>query len=106
MTPELGTISHGTMRLPDVIPCFLAALWSIDPQRHDALIAAQPSGTRARMQRPHILDSDPWWRSDDADELLVDLFDALDGVAPEGTYFGAHEGDGSDYGFWPIEEEE
>ena len=40
-----------------------------------------------------------WWNSDDAAGLLESLFDTLDSYSPEGYYFGAHLGDGSDYGF-------
>ena len=37
---------------------------------------------------------------DAASELTHDLFDALNDIAPDNHYFGAIEGDGSDYGFW------
>lgn len=33
-------------------------------------------------------------------ELAEDLMDFLNRIAPSGWYFGSHEGDGSDYGFW------
>jgi len=37
--------------------------------------------------------------------LLDDCHNLFDDIAPEGTYFGAHEGNMSDYGFWSYEEE-
>ena len=36
-----------------------------------------------------------------ASELIDELADALQAYAPAGAYFGSHEGDGADFGFWP-----
>src|SRR5690606_2906706 len=47
-----------------------------------------------------------YFLSEDAMWDLEWLFDALNEFAPEGTYFGTCEGDGSDIGFWPIEEDD
>jgi hypothetical protein len=33
------------------------------------------------------------------------LWNIIDGIAPVGCYFGAHPGDGSDFGFWESDEQ-
>jgi hypothetical protein len=98
-----GTVSHGTMRNVDLIPAFLEVLQQCN----------SPAWEQLQMQ-PHPLPpsyalEDPgsdWWHSEEADYFVEELFDALDACAPEGHYFGAHPGDGSDFGFWPSEEYE
>jgi hypothetical protein len=40
-----------------------------------------------------------------SDILNEDMFDFFNKIAPEGTYFGSSEGDGSDFGFWEIQQE-
>ena len=87
---RLGTVSHGTMRAEHLIPAFMSALDTLDPRRA-AGIAADPENAAI------IADPD---EHEYADEFVSDLFDILDEYAPKGAYFGAIEGDGSDYGFW------
>ena len=45
-----------------------------------------------------------YYESDDAQFDLEWLFDELNTFAPPYFYFGAHPGDGSDYGFWLSED--
>ena len=92
MTTEIrGTIIAGTMRAEDLIPAFFDALEQLDPSDAEAL----------RVTYPH-------WDQDceAAEYLLESLFDALNEHAPEGCVFGSHPGDGADFGFWEMEEEE
>ena len=83
MAYEIGTVSHGTMLASDLIPAFMREL----PASH-------------RLRQDYDANG---YNAAEEDDLLDALFDALDSLAPEGTYFGAHPGDGSDYGFWPNE---
>ena len=83
MNPQIGTISHGTMLPEHLIPAFMAEL----PAVHRLRIDYEQHG----------------YHESEADDILEMLFDELEHIAPEGTYFGAHPGDGSDFGFWPVE---
>ena len=92
-------VSKATLRLQDLIPAFLSALRERDPAAYAQIMV---SGAIPA----HALEDDDadWWQSDDAHFLLDELFDALNETAEEGEFFGAHEGDGSLFGFWSVEE--
>lgn len=102
---SFGTISHGTIRTPDLLDAFATELeWQV--QRNADYFQ---SSDDARLQRDHLLalvwearEVDP--ESDDADYMVNEsLPDALQQFAPAYSYFGAHCGDGSDFGFWLSE---
>lgn len=89
----IGSVSHGTMRDEDLVPCFLDVVEELGSK--DKCIKA----IRKRMRR------EGYWESDDVGYDLEELYDLLNELAPDGYYFGAHPGDGSDYGFWENEPE-
>lgn len=114
----LGTVSHATMRDEDLIPCFLSALQDIlasitgmiaghigdNPEALPILRATHAMVDRTTAYVAEWLEHSPEWESDEADEILSELFDQLEEFAPTGFYFGAHPGDGIDYGYWESEE--
>jgi hypothetical protein len=87
-----GTISHGTLRAADLLAAFA--------DEYERLV---PFNSRALVGEARAVDPD----SEEADEIIYALIDALDACAQrEGNYtFAAHEGDGSDFGFWPVDDE-
>ena len=97
---ELGTVSHGTMREEDLIPCFADLLEELAKKANrleDFATLLQEAGAYIEGVKDETVDPS---------DILNDLFDALEEFAPESCYFGANEGDGSDYGFWAIDGEE
>lgn len=97
-----GTVSHGTMREEDLIPCFLDTLKELDPKAYEAIrndddnkpifdwLYAEEEGAEY-----------PEWTSDFLWETVAD---ALQNCAAPYFYFGSHPGDGCDYGFWLVED--
>ena len=96
------TLIHGTHRACDLIPVFLG------------VIENTPEYTQIMQTNNYNLkvifdcsadENDERWESDDMCYFLnEELFNILDSYAPEGYYFGAHQGDGSDFGFWVTDE--
>lgn len=96
-------VSENTLRLQDLMPAFLDTLQELAPA-HYAQLTTLPFG----FIPAHAMedDDDDWWASEEAQWRFEKLFDLLDEYAPEGTYFGSHEGNGACFGFWTHEEEE
>lgn len=90
------SVSHGTLRDEDLIPAFEGVLDTAGveydrPAAVDKLLEGEPLTDNELEEVGYYLNET--------------LFDLMNGIAPEGTCFGSHPGDGSDFGFWEIEEE-
>ena len=87
-----GSVCSGSLRDRDLISAFADEL-----RRLQGVL--EPSELVGRCRA--ALEGADEIAEDEASALLDELFDALDALAPEGHYFGAHPGDGVDFGFWP-----
>jgi len=91
----LGTVSEGTLRPEDLVKSFAS--------EYERL-----GGIQSNIRHfNNVIDGNNLSASHE-EELswaLEDLFDLLNKLAPEGCYFGAHEGDGALFGFWKTEEQ-
>lgn len=97
MATITGAISSGTMRTQDLIPTFLSTLDQLDHAEYVKLAKQYREGLANSKQG-----YDAYYESDACAWLMEALYDALDDCAPDGYYFGAHEGDGACYGFWEV----
>ena len=107
---SMGSVSHGTLRSQDLVESFYNELeWQL--QRQD-----RTPEDREEIDKLHYVlgdCGDECWDADgnvvDNEELLSEwinetLIDALNQFSPAYCSFGAHEGDGSDFGYWPCME--
>jgi len=92
-----GSYSEATLRDEDLLNAFFSALESVDPAKYRETLA----GCAETYTAEDGLIDDEF-----AGELVEELIDLLNAYTPEGCYFGAHEGDGADFGVWPIEDDE
>lgn len=92
-------ISTDTLRPQDLIPAFLDAVRKYAPEHYAAMTVAPFGPIPSYVQDEG--DESPWWASDEAADTLWRLQDVLEDHAPEGYYFGAQDGDGACFGFWP-----
>lgn len=97
---SFGTVSHGTLQTGDLLDSFASEL-----EYHVQRNAEEWCSDAGRKERDRFMalignarETDP--EDEFASEIVDELFDALQQFAPPYAYFGAHEGDGSDFGFW------
>lgn len=96
---EAGSISHGTLCSEDLIAAFSAELNAL---AEDHELVAEANAVLLLHGLGYSVMSD----GDAASELVSELQDALNEHAGPGLYFGAHEGDSSDFGYWPVADED
>lgn len=100
---ETGVVSEGTLRNQDLIPRFMDAVRAHAPDHYTGMVAQAFGPVPAHAMED---DDDWWWESEQAAWLLDDLITILEDHAPEGTYFGVHDGDGACWGFWALDMED
>jgi hypothetical protein len=104
---SIGSISHGTLRTVDLLETFTEEL-AYHMQRNFKLLPFDEYARLVKLTeeaRNVDVDADTQDAAADADEIITELQDALNAFAPPYCYFGAPEGDGSDFGFWPCHDQ-
>lgn len=113
---KFGSVSTATLRTEDLLSAFISELeWQT---RRNGEFFSDPANFAQRDRLNNLVgeaqdcfaengtDIDEE-KQDLADELVNEtLPDALNFFAPPFAYFGAHYGDGADFGFWPQNIEE
>ncbi len=104
---SLGSISHGTLRPEDLLSMFISELeWHI---LNNGNFFCLPENRQQRDSLNNIVgDAQDCFaedgesiKEDEAHYSIENLTEALGLFAKPYCYFGAHYGDGSDFGFWP-----
>lgn len=108
---SLGSISHGTLRTEDLLSAFISELeWQMS-RNGEYFSRAENIGERDNLanligEAQDCFSEDgneiDEAKEDEASELVNEtLPNVLNGFAGPYQYFGTHEGDGSDFGYWP-----
>lgn len=100
--PPVGSVSSGTMRPEDLVPCFMEILREYSPEEYQRI--ASDIAAEFDLALCELHDGHPAWRSEFMTWILnEDIWDAMNDIALDGTRFSTRSGDGADWGYWPIE---
>lgn len=108
------TVSSGTLRTEDLISSLSAELarfydhtpelvresraWTASPLDWASLDYCEVDWEEVSDDDLESVIGEPYHAR--GPELVQDLFNELNELAPEGWFFGAHPGDGADFGWW------
>ena len=85
---QLGSISTGTLRTDDLLRAF-------------GNILEQLTESSFLTRNAYRLTTMNHASQQECDDVIAELEEALQELCPPFVYFGAHPGDGADFGFWP-----
>ena len=101
-----SSLSHATMLTEDLIPAFMDFLKTVADQ-------CEISATRLYAIVVEVNDLEmeettgygTYYKDSETASYILneDIWDLLNEIAPVGAIFSAYTGNGSDYGFWPLE---
>jgi hypothetical protein len=105
---ELGSISTGTLRPEELLPCFLDFLDTLVEKGtfsagadHPAEVAEVGKLQDALGDMERRMETEGYWDNTDAvSEDLDFVTSRIEERVPSFCYFGAHDGDGADFGVW------
>lgn len=92
---KVGTISHGTLRTEDLLDAFSTELSYL------AKGVDHPGNRQTYDELVYEAQNISFESDEEASNVIDSLIDCLNELAPPYCYFGAIDGDGSDFGFWP-----
>ncbi len=95
--PPLGTVSSGTLRTEDLLDAFEFYCRTYGGKEGKKLAREY---ARLGDTADTLADRDAV--QEEADGLLEDMTRNLEDIAPDFAYFGTLEGDGAEFGFWPL----
>ena len=99
------SVSSGTLRPQDLIPDFVYVIRDTPEYQQIAFHPNLSWELKVIFDPTAYNDDDERWDSEEISYFLnEELFDILNNYAPEGYYFGSHPGNGSDFGYWKIED--
>lgn len=100
----IGSVSSGTLRTEDLLEAFTDELQATYERTGEKVPPADKKLIKEARAILNRMDDDEFANEEDADaaEYLVneELVDALESLAPSYIYFGGHEGDPADIGWW------
>lgn len=99
--PQIGSVSSGTLRSEDLLDAFASELsYHMKRMRLSRQQRKSFNALLREVREATVVDGDDY--GDNNSELVDELQDALSEISTPYSYFGASEGDGSCFGFWPI----
>lgn len=95
------TVSEGTLQTRDLLEAALPFVRRVDRELATTVEAYLTVDADIERNGAVCSLSKELWQSQ-LECILLEAFECLEDAAPTGTYFGAHPGDGTLFGFWSV----